>query len=321
VRLAKEADPEGIRTLGVLTKPDRIAAGEESQWKAVVEGSSFNLSLGWYVVCNPNQQQLEAGVSFAEARGMEKEFFAAAEVWRDPLVKSQLGVDNLRGDLSKHLVRLIQRALPKMLLELNDKLGEVRERLSELPAEIVSPRAEYSKLATLLKDDIQATLMASKEGAKRDYRNVQEAYEMFAKAVHLTQPVFMMDRDESVPGAVATSSASYKFFLVAGDGFTSDLTSATSEAEAVKMGTDPGSGRRTITIKEVAELICRERGREMPGCVPYSALVALIHNFQQDWAHLVEGCFSQVAAHVLAAALKHVDARFDRAPEMRAVVR
>jgi hypothetical protein len=84
VRLAKEADPEGERTLGVLTKPDCIDSEEEQAlWKAVVNGTKYKLKLGWYVVCNPNQKQLTSGISFKEARKHEQEYFQSERsVWR-----------------------------------------------------------------------------------------------------------------------------------------------------------------------------------------------------------------------------------------------
>lgn len=50
VMLAREADPDGERTLGVLTKPDLVEAGRMGDWEPVLKGEKNRLKLGYYVV-------------------------------------------------------------------------------------------------------------------------------------------------------------------------------------------------------------------------------------------------------------------------------
>src|SRR5580700_1803084 len=50
--LAKEVDPNGIRTLGVLTKPDLVDAGGEESVMDLVRGKRNKLRLGYCVVRN-----------------------------------------------------------------------------------------------------------------------------------------------------------------------------------------------------------------------------------------------------------------------------
>jgi hypothetical protein len=56
--LAREVDPDGSRTVGVLTKPDQIEEACHGQWLSVLKGDRYPLKLGYYVVRNPNQVQL-----------------------------------------------------------------------------------------------------------------------------------------------------------------------------------------------------------------------------------------------------------------------
>lgn len=46
LEMAKEVDPSGDRTLGVLTKPDLVDRGAESRVVDLVNGSSYKLKLG-----------------------------------------------------------------------------------------------------------------------------------------------------------------------------------------------------------------------------------------------------------------------------------
>jgi len=69
LKIAQNVDPEGKRTLGVLTKPDTIEEGTHQRWaEQVVTGSKGALKLGYYMVKNPSQQQLDEGMHHHQAR-------------------------------------------------------------------------------------------------------------------------------------------------------------------------------------------------------------------------------------------------------------
>ena len=72
ISLAKEADKQGLRTIGVLTKPDTIEKGTHSSWTKILRGDAHQLALGYYVVRNPIPIELKEGISFERARENEK---------------------------------------------------------------------------------------------------------------------------------------------------------------------------------------------------------------------------------------------------------
>lgn len=47
--LARQADPEGKRTIGVLTKADTVEAGEENGWISVLRNEKNPLRHGYFV--------------------------------------------------------------------------------------------------------------------------------------------------------------------------------------------------------------------------------------------------------------------------------
>ncbi|KAL8876868.1 MAG: hypothetical protein Q9198_005007 [Flavoplaca austrocitrina] len=71
---AEEVDPDGIRTLGVLTKPDLVDKGAEKDVIDLVEGSKHQLKLGWYILRNAGQVELRNPV--ADRHATERGFFA-----------------------------------------------------------------------------------------------------------------------------------------------------------------------------------------------------------------------------------------------------
>lgn len=58
LEMADECDPNGQRTLGVLTKPDLVDKGAEKSVIDIIDGKSHPLNLGWCIVRNPGQQAL-----------------------------------------------------------------------------------------------------------------------------------------------------------------------------------------------------------------------------------------------------------------------
>ncbi|GBF62507.1 interferon-induced GTP-binding protein [Trichophyton mentagrophytes] len=58
VEMARELDPNGDRTLGVLTKPDLVDKGAESVVIDMINGKRSGNKVQWSVVRNPEQQDL-----------------------------------------------------------------------------------------------------------------------------------------------------------------------------------------------------------------------------------------------------------------------
>ncbi|CAG8649295.1 632_t:CDS:2, partial [Acaulospora colombiana] len=84
VTLAKTVDPLGSRTLGVLTKPDMIEAGTHEPWLKIMRGEAHKLSLGYYIVKNPNKMQLVEKITFEDARKEEDDAHAKLEKIPEP---------------------------------------------------------------------------------------------------------------------------------------------------------------------------------------------------------------------------------------------
>jgi Dynamin central region len=93
----------------VLTKPDRIAEGEQSSWLRLLKNEQERFKHGWHCVKQSDQQQLDSGISWAEARQNEAKFFEGTPPWStlDESVKSRLGTQFLTGALGTILFELI----------------------------------------------------------------------------------------------------------------------------------------------------------------------------------------------------------------------
>src|SRR5438094_427781 len=47
---AQDLDPDGIRTFGILTKPDLVDKGSETAIISLIEGKTHQLQLGWHLL-------------------------------------------------------------------------------------------------------------------------------------------------------------------------------------------------------------------------------------------------------------------------------
>jgi Dynamin family/Dynamin central region len=108
--LAEEVDEDGHRTLGVLTKPDLVDKGAESPVIALLEGQKHKLTLGWCIVRNPGQIQLDSSAVDREA--IETAFFRDCPPW-STIEKDRVGIGSLRLRLQEILASNIRREFPK----------------------------------------------------------------------------------------------------------------------------------------------------------------------------------------------------------------
>ena len=82
LRFAMEVDPDGDRTLGVLTRADQTGAGEEKSIIDIVQHrSDVQLKLGCTVVKCRSQKDIEANMTLEEALEKERNFFRNHEVF------------------------------------------------------------------------------------------------------------------------------------------------------------------------------------------------------------------------------------------------
>lgn len=110
LELAAESDVHGDRTLGVLTKPDLVDRGTEPNVVNLVEGRTRPIKLGWHIIRNPGQKDLQNPA--LDRNDLEGQFFRSTAPWSS-IEKEKVGVDSLRLRLKEVLSLLVKREFPK----------------------------------------------------------------------------------------------------------------------------------------------------------------------------------------------------------------
>ena len=111
IHLAREIDPQEERTLKILTKPDLVDKGAEDKVTDMIEEGNRNGQLGWIVVRNAGQKELdEKGFDRDHA---ERAFFQSPP-WNN-LPRDNCGVKSLMQRLQELLTVVVTREYPKVI--------------------------------------------------------------------------------------------------------------------------------------------------------------------------------------------------------------
>lgn len=110
IEMARELDPSGERTLRILTKPDLVDKGTENNVIDLIESQNASGQLGWVLVRNLGQQQLEKGDI---DRDGEEEVFHQTAPWNRVRAEN-FGIKALKARLQEVLTSTVRREFPSV---------------------------------------------------------------------------------------------------------------------------------------------------------------------------------------------------------------
>jgi len=112
--MARTADPDGLRTIGVLTKLDLMDEGTDA--KDIMENKLLPLRRGYVAVVNRSQKDIEGKKDIKAAVAAERKFFLSHPSYRH--MADRCGTPYLQKQLNTQLTNHIRDTLPS----LRDKL-------------------------------------------------------------------------------------------------------------------------------------------------------------------------------------------------------
>ncbi|KAB5523263.1 hypothetical protein PHYPO_G00150480 [Pangasianodon hypophthalmus] len=129
LRMAQEVDPNGERTLGILTKPDLVDKGTEDTVVSIIHNEIIYLTKGYMIVRCRGQKEIMDRVSLHEAIEKEKDFFKDHSHFSELYDEGMATIPNLAEKLTLELVHHIERSLPRLEEQIEIKLAETQGEL------------------------------------------------------------------------------------------------------------------------------------------------------------------------------------------------
>ncbi|KAI1633530.1 P-loop containing nucleoside triphosphate hydrolase protein [Biscogniauxia mediterranea] len=134
IREAKAAD----RTIGIMTKADKLAAENESQWLAMFRGEKQSVGHGFFATSRPPEESLDQAARW-------EELFFTREVGSWPAdfadYSDRCGVELLREYISVQLGEAFSRSLPSIKTKVYHRLRAIEQQLAGLPE--LPPNVEH----------------------------------------------------------------------------------------------------------------------------------------------------------------------------------
>ncbi|XP_047337944.1 phragmoplastin DRP1A-like [Impatiens glandulifera] len=128
IKISREVDPTGERTLGVLTKIDLMDKGTDAV--EILEGKAYKLKFPWVGVVNRSQADINKNTDMIAARRRERDYFATTPEYKH--LAHRMGSEHLGKILSKHLEQVIKSRIPGLQSLISKTVIELETELSSL---------------------------------------------------------------------------------------------------------------------------------------------------------------------------------------------
>ncbi|KAK0200154.1 P-loop containing nucleoside triphosphate hydrolase protein [Desarmillaria ectypa] len=280
VKLAKSRDPDGDRTIGVLTKPDMLtvgASGARQKWREIILGQDqkHKLKHGYYCVRLPDDDERRRKISRDESQARAKRYFERTSPWKEFPNRSRFGIPALVHDISRLLVGLVENYIPTLKQSVDELLTSDRAEYNALPPLLPTDEA-WSQIIILIHQfcvDVEAAI-EGKDAHKKLVQDNRARYEQFKRDILGTCPNFRPFEDKT----------RYRDPCIRDEEFEGKDNPYAHMA----------ASEYVMDIKDVRGEIENCTSWELPGEVPLETTRKLVDRFTKEWSNPSVECFNAV---------------------------
>ncbi|XP_063076106.1 dynamin-3 isoform X3 [Engraulis encrasicolus] len=127
LKIAKEVDPQGLRTIGVMTKLDLMDEGTDA--RDILENKLLPLRRGYIGVVNRSQKDIDGRKDIRAAQAAERKFFLSHPSYRH--MAERMGTPHLQKTLNQQLTNHIRDTLPGLRSKLQSQLLSLEKEVEE----------------------------------------------------------------------------------------------------------------------------------------------------------------------------------------------
>ncbi|XP_029706588.1 dynamin-2-like isoform X3 [Takifugu rubripes] len=127
LKIAKEVDPQGLRTIGVITKLDLMDEGTDA--RDILENKLLPLRRGYIGVVNRSQKDIDGKKDIRAALAAERKFFLSHPSYRH--IAERMGTPHLQKTLNQQLTNHIRDTLPGLRSKLQSQTLSLEKEVEE----------------------------------------------------------------------------------------------------------------------------------------------------------------------------------------------
>jgi hypothetical protein len=277
-KLIKEEDPDGKRTMGVITKPDDIeGSSDEStidRWLELAKNQRVHYELGWHVL--RNRKDTEKNCSIQERNTKEKDFFLQGK-WAN-LSRDNAGIAALTPRLTTILHDHILIELPRLIDNVNTGISDCKRILDNLgPARATVD--EQRRYLGVISKRCSSLLLAAVKGDYEDSAfpkvsiNEDDSSEDESDVSDMRLRAVIQNR--LVDFEAYMRRWGHKYDIVA------------DNTELVETKGHQIQISESDFLNKVSHILRQSRGRELPGCFNPMIVAELFKMQCEPWASAV----------------------------------
>ncbi|EWC45980.1 dynamin-related protein DNM1 [Drechslerella stenobrocha 248] len=164
LKLSRQVDAQGRRTIGVLTKLDLMDHGTNAL--DILSGRVYPLKLGFIGVVNRSQQDIMGNKSLQDALSAEQEFFRHHQAYRN--MAHRCGTQFLAKSLNTTLMGHIRERLPDIKARLNTLMGQTQQELASYGDMHFSGKEHRGSLILQLMTKFAGSFISSIDGTSSE---------------------------------------------------------------------------------------------------------------------------------------------------------
>ncbi|PWZ30859.1 Dynamin-related protein 3A [Zea mays] len=192
LQMARVADPDGSRTIGVITKLDIMDRGTDA--RNFLLGNVIPLKLGYVGVVNRSQQDINSDLSIKDALAREEKFFRTQPAYHG--IAQYCGIPQLAKKLNQILVQHIKTVLPGLKSRISSQLTAVAKELAVYGDPVDSKAGQGAKLLNILAKYCEA-FSSMVEGKNEDISTIELSGG--ARIHYIFQSIFVKSLEEVDP--------------------------------------------------------------------------------------------------------------------------
>ena len=292
----REVDPEGHRTLGIITKPDRLdsGSGSEAAFIALAQNEDVNFKLGWHVLKNRNFAEKDS--SLMERNAAEEIYFRTSNF--KGLPADSVGIEALRIRLSKLLFEHVRQELPKLRNDLEVALDTATKQLAIMGTRRSSSSECKAYLTQLSLDYYEVCKAAVGGHYEGDYfSNDESTFSLSSSATIRRLRAVIQQMNTNFSDNIRVNGHKYQINRSSSPGDDDDARLPPTQMQALGLSPSKISPIALDTHgarKWVQQVLIRTRGKELIGNFNPLLVGELLWEQCSNWSQLAVEFLDQV---------------------------